>query len=112
MKYVYLLSATVLGGATQITLKYLSGEAFSVGALFNPLLLLVILSFGLGSFFWLISLRYFELGIAYLVNSFSIVLTYAYSVYFFGEIASWNKNLGILFILVGIFFVNKKLIKS
>lgn len=112
MRYLFLILATILGSVTHIALKYLMQSPISLQFLYNPYLYISALSFAFGSFFWLCSLKRFELGVAYLVNSLSLVITFQYSILFFDEVGTWKGYFGVILILTGIFLLNKSKTKK
>lgn len=107
MKYLFLILATIFGSITHISLKYLMQSEIGLELFFSMYLYIAFISFVLGSVLWLYSLKKFELGFAYLVNSLSLVITYQYSILNFNEAASWKGYFGVTLILIGIFFLNR-----
>lgn len=113
------LSAVLLNTFAQILLKagtnslqvlFLpeKGVFFSIfRALFNPFitggLVLYVLSFGV----WVVVLSKLEVGIAYPLLSLGYLVGLILAWLFFGELLTFNKLVGVLFLMIGTYFITR-----
>lgn len=76
---------------------------------FDPFIFSGFASAFIASFFWMAAMTKFELSYAYPFMSGAFVLVFILSVLFFNEIVTWQKILGLAFIVVGIIITSRSL---
>lgn len=76
-------------------------------AMFNPFitggLVLYVLSFGV----WVVVLSKLEVGVAYPLLSLGYLVGLILAWLFFGELLTFNKIVGVLFLMVGTYFITR-----
>lgn len=76
-------------------------------AMFNPFitggLVLYVLSFGV----WVVVLSKLEVGVAYPLLSLGYLVGLILAWLFFGELLTFNKLVGVLFLMVGTYFITR-----
>ncbi|MDY0121166.1 MAG: hypothetical protein RBR54_04415 [Sulfurimonas sp.] len=75
--------------------------------LFDPYIFSGFASAFVASFFWMAVMTKFELSFAYPFMSGAFVLVFILSVFFFNEVVTWQKILGLSFIVLGIFISSR-----
>ena len=63
--------------------------------------------FGGASILWMYILKHFPLNMAYPMASMSYVFAMLFAIVFLHETVSWNKWLGVAFIMIGCIFIAK-----
>lgn len=76
---------------------------------FDPFIFSGFASAFIASFFWMAAMTKFELSYAYPFMSGAFVFVFILSVLFFNEIVTWQKILGLTFIVIGIFITSRSL---
>ncbi|QTB98580.1 4-amino-4-deoxy-L-arabinose transferase [Alcaligenes sp. SORT26] len=84
------------------------GVVYSIfRAIFNPFitggLVLYVLSFGV----WVVVLSKLEVGVAYPLLSLGYLVGLILAWLFFGELLTFNKLVGVLFLMVGTYFITR-----
>ena len=77
--------------------------------LFDPFIFSGFASAFIASFFWMAAMTKFELSYAYPFMSGAFVLVFILSVLFFNVVVSWQKILGLAFIVMGIFITSRSI---
>lgn len=114
-----ILSAVILNSVAQLVLKagtnklgvlFIDGQSlFStiIRVIFQPYiisgLVLYVVSFGI----WIIVLSKLEVSIAYPLLSIGYIIGLVFAWYFFGEMITINKTIGIFFIVIGTYFITR-----
>ncbi len=80
---------------------------FLAKLLFDPWIFSGFLSAFIASFFWMATMTKFELSFAYPFMSGAFVLVFIFSVILFHEVVTWQKVLGLLFIVAGIIITSR-----
>ncbi|MFC7321703.1 EamA family transporter [Halobacillus campisalis] len=75
---------------------------FIIQLLLNPFILSGFLSAFVASLFWMAAMTKFDISYAYPFMSLSFVLVFLLSVFFFGEPITFQKVMGVSFIVLGI----------
>lgn len=97
------MSSISLDGYQSITDKFL----FAFSMLSNPYIVLSIIFTFLSGLSWMIAMTKFEISYAYPFTILGLVFVTTFSVLFFGETVSWQKIVGVLFVIFGIFIISK-----
>jgi len=93
-------------GAGKITQNMKSGKSLMKN-IFEPYVILGILSLGLGAFTWLIVLSKMELSLAYPMLSLGYVLVTGVSKFLFKEEIPRSRWLGVIVIMIGIALISQ-----
>lgn len=83
--------------------------AFAFTMLFNPFIMLSIALTLLSGLSWMIAMTKFEISYAYPFTTLGFVLILILSTMLFHEALSWEKILGVLFIISGIFITSRSI---
>lgn len=75
--------------------------------LFDPFIFSGFASAFIASFFWMAAMTKFELSFAYPFMSGAFVLVFIFSVFLFHEVVTWQKILGLSFIVLGIIITSR-----
>jgi len=75
--------------------------------IFQPFVFLGLTSYGLSAIIWLFVLQKFPLSVAYPALSLTYIAIIASSYYIFKEPITSTKVLGVLFIILGVYFLFK-----
>ena len=97
------MSSISLDGYQSITDKFL----FAFAMLSNPYIVLSIIFTFLSGLSWMIAMTKFEISYAYPFTILGLVFVTTFSVLFFGETVGWQKIVGVLFVIFGIFIISK-----
>lgn len=87
--------------------NFLNGVLYFVKAIFSPLVFLGLFSYGISMIIWLWVLSKFDLSYARPFVSLGYIFIILYSLFVLKENIQITRWVGLLFILVGIFFVAK-----
>jgi drug/metabolite transporter (DMT)-like permease len=119
IEHLYLICAILLAGGSQILVRW---QIKKIGPLpesfwekllviipfmFKPWVLLAIVFTFFSAICWLVTLTKFELSYAYPWTSFLYIYLLLCGIFIFGDTVSFNKILGTLIIMVGIYFITK-----
>jgi len=99
------MSSISLDGYQSIFDKFL----FAFSMLLNPYIVLSIVFTLLSGLSWMIAMTKFEISYAYPFTILGLVFVTIFSVLFFSETISWQKILGILFVVFGIFIISRSM---
>ncbi len=80
---------------------------FAFGMLFNPWIILSILLTLLSGLSWMIAMTKFDISYAYPYTALGFVFILIFSTLLFHEIITWQKIVGMLFIIIGIFIASR-----
>ncbi|PRM91368.1 hypothetical protein CJ672_09640 [Arcobacter cryaerophilus gv. occultus] len=89
--------------------EFLDKIFFLFKLVFDPFIFSGFASAFIASFFWMAAMTKFELSYAYPFMSGAFVFVFILSVLFFNEIVTWQKILGLTFIVIGIFITSRSL---
>jgi multidrug transporter EmrE-like cation transporter len=89
--------------------SFLDKVLFLGQLLFDPWIFSGFLSAFIASFFWMAAMTKFELSFAYPFMSGAFVLVFILSVLLFHEAITWQKIVGLLLIVSGIFVTSQSL---
>ncbi len=106
---VLVILCTIFTTLGQILYKY-SASSFSFtlqGTLGNTWLLAGLASYGLGAFLLLLALKYGNLSLVYPFVSLTFIWVVVSSFFFFGEIITIGKGIGVAFIILGTILVGR-----
>jgi len=121
MGYFYIFGTILFTVYGQIVLKWrISGVGqlpelladkviFLSNLLFDPWVFSGFLSAFIASFFWMAAMTKFELSFAYPFMSGAFVLVFLLSVLLFQEVVTWQKVVGLLFIVIGIVITSRSI---
>ncbi len=119
MGYFYILGTIICTVYGQLILKWRIGKyaelpddfldklIFLIKLLFDPYIFSGFAVAMLASFFWMAAMTKFDVSYAYPFMSGAFVLVFFFSVVFFHEPVSWQKVLGLIFIIVGIILTSR-----
>lgn len=89
--------------------EFLDKVIFLFKLVFDPFIFSGFASAFIASFFWMVAMTKFELSYAYPFMSGAFVLVFILSVIFFNEVVTWQKILGLTFIVIGIIITSKSI---
>lgn len=120
INHFYLFLAIALGVASQLIIKWKMGQfsfndyetmydkfVFAFSMLLNPY---IIISLGLtliAGVTWMIAMTKFDISYAYPFTTLGFVFVFIFSVVLFHEPVSWQKVVGLLFIIIGLIISSK-----
>lgn len=114
MKYILLVLSMTLAVLGQIFFKKgiaastLSPNILSIlQTIFTPFVFFGFFIYGLSSIIWLFVLQRFPLSVAYPSLALTYVIVAISSTFIFKESLNFEKMMGILFIFIGVYFINK-----
>lgn len=119
MAYFYIFGTILFTVYGQLILKWrivkygalpelLSDKAiFLFKALFDPFIFSGMVSAFIASLFWMAAMTKFDVSYAYPFMSSAFVLVFIFSVLCFQEPVSWQKIVGLVFIVAGIVITSK-----
>ena len=81
--------------------------AFFIRLLLDPFILTGLLGAFIASLFWMAAMTKFELSFAYPFMGLNFVLLFVFSMFFFNESFSLMKLVGLVCIIIGIFFSSR-----
>lgn len=88
---------------------FLDKILFLFKLVFDPFIFSGFAAAFIASFFWMAAMTKFELSYAYPFMSGAFVLVFILSVLFFNEIITWQKILGLSFIVLGIIISSRSI---
>ena len=121
MGYLYIAGTVLFTVYGQLVLKWRivnygampedfgSKLVFLFKLLFDPYIFSGFAAAFVASFFWMAAMTKFELSYAYPFMSGAFVLVFILSVLFFNEVVTWQKILGLTFIVIGIIITSKSI---
>lgn len=115
LNHFYLFLAISFGVASQLIIKWKMGQysfadyetmydkfVFAFSMLLNPYIMISLTFTLLAGVTWMIAMTKFDISYAYPFTTLAFVFVFIFSVVFFGEPVSWQKIVGLLFIIVGL----------
>ncbi|KIM13372.1 MAG: hypothetical protein KU38_01605 [Sulfurovum sp. FS08-3] len=118
--HLYIFLSICFAVSSQLIIKWqMSGQdftqhatmidkfAFAFAMLLNPFILLSLLFTLLSGLAWMIAMSRFDISYAYPFTTLGFVLVLVLSSILFNEVITWQKILGVLFIVIGIFITSK-----
>lgn len=121
MGYFYIFTTIFFTVYGQIVLKWRINGAgslpenltnkiiFLFKLLFDPWIFSGFLAAFIASFFWMATMTKFDISFAYPFMSSAFILVFIFSVLLFNEPVTWQKILGLSFIVVGIIITSKSI---
>jgi len=121
MGYFYIFGTIFFTVYGQIVLKWRINEVgtlpeslmvkvlFLVKLLFDPWIFSCFFAAFIASFFWMAAMTKFDISYAYPFMSSAFVLVFLLSVVLFQEPATWQKIVGLLFIVAGIIITSRSM---
>ena len=121
MGYFYIIGTIFFTVYGQIVLKWrmntvdvlpegtLEKIYFLIKLLFDPWIFSGFLSAFVASLFWMAAMTKFDISFAYPFMSSAFILVFVLSVFFFQEPVTWQKLLGLLFIVLGIIITSRSI---
>jgi multidrug transporter EmrE-like cation transporter len=82
---------------------------FLIKLLFDPFIFSGFAAAFIASFFWMATMTKFELSYAYPFMSGAFVLVFLFSVFLFQEAVTWQKIVGLIFIVLGIIISSRSM---
>ena len=82
---------------------------FLIKLLLDPWIFSGFASAFIASLFWMAAMTKFDISYAYPFMSGAFVLVFCFSIFLFNEPVSWQKVVGLIFIICGIFITSKSL---
>jgi multidrug transporter EmrE-like cation transporter len=80
---------------------------FAFSMLLNPYIILALTFTLLSGLSWMIAMTKFDISYAYPFTTLGFILIFIFSVIFFNEIITWQKILGLSFIILGLIISSK-----
>ncbi len=121
MGYFYIFATIFFTVYGQIVLKWRINDVgslpdgltdkiiFLFKLLFDPWIFSGFFSAFIASFFWMATMTKFDISFAYPFMSGAFVLVFILSVILFQESITWQKLIGLLFIIIGIFITSRSI---
>jgi len=122
INHTYIFLSIIFAVSSQLIIKWqmsqhdLSGSLsmvdkfyYALTMLVNPFILLSILFTLLSGLSWMIAMSKFDISYAYPFTTLGFVLVFGFSILLFNEPFSWQKLLGLIFIVVGIIITSKSI---
>ena len=120
LNHFYILLSISFGVASQLIIKWKMGQfsfsdydtmadkfIFAFSMLLNPYIIISLILTLLAGVTWMIAMTKFEISYAYPFTLLGLVFVTIFSVLFFGESINWQKVVGIVFVLFGIFIISR-----
>ncbi len=120
INHFYLLLAISFGVASQLIIKWKMGQfsfndyetmtdkfIFAFSMLLNPYIILALSLTLLAGVTWMIAMTKFDISYAYPFTTLGFVFVFIFSVLLFGEPVSWQKIVGLGFIILGLIISNR-----
>lgn len=120
INHFYLLLAISFGVASQLIIKWKMGQfsfndyetmtdkfIFAFSMLLNPYIILALSLTLLAGVTWMIAMTKFDISYAYPFTTLGFVFVFIFSVLLFGEPVSWQKIVGLCFIILGLIISNR-----
>jgi len=120
--HIYILLTILFAVASQLIIKWqmrthdlsqcqsmIEKFTYAFSMLFNPFIMLSILLTLLSGLSWMIAMTKFEISYAYPYTALGFVLILVFSALLFNEALGWEKIVGSLFIVVGIYITSRSL---
>ena len=82
---------------------------FAFKMLFNPYIMISLTLTLLSGLSWMIAMTKFDISYAYPFTTLGFVLIFLFSVLFFNEPFTWNKTIGLFFIVIGIIISSRSM---
>ncbi len=107
ISHLALLASIVLGIAGQLLMKgaALHSAGMDLFGLVSMQTVLALAVYGIGVLCWMLALRRVNLGVAYSVSSLNYVGIFLGSYFFFGEVVTLPRLVGVAFILAGVLLI-------
>ena len=115
VNHFYLFLAISFGVASQLIIKWKMSQfsfdtyetmadkfSFAFSMLLNPYIIISLVLTLLAGVTWMIAMTKFDISYAYPFTTLGFVLVFIFSVWLFGEPVSWQKIVGLIFIIVGL----------
>jgi len=114
MGYAYIAGTIIFTVYGQIILKWrishfehwpentIEKLLFLLKSIFDPFILSGLLAAFIASLFWMLAMSKFQLSFAYPFMSLSFVLVFLLSAMLFHEAVTWQKVVGLVFVILGI----------
>lgn len=121
MGYIYIFGTILFTVYGQLAIKwqitkfgslpegFLEKVMFLLKILLDPIIFSGFASAFIASFFWMAAMTKFELSFAYPFMSGAFVLVFILSIFLFNEAVTWQKILGLSFIVLGIFISSRSI---
>jgi multidrug transporter EmrE-like cation transporter len=82
---------------------------FALSMLLTPYIMLSLFLTLLSGLSWMIAMTKFDLSYAYPFTTLGFVFIFIFSIFLFNEPSSWQKVLGLFFIIIGIIISSKSI---
>jgi drug/metabolite transporter (DMT)-like permease len=114
--WALLIGSILLSSVAQVLMKAgavsgglsTGGTDGPLGLFFEPLVMLGLVVYAMGTVLWIRCLRQLELSLAYLVSALQYILVFVAAKWIFAESLSATRLLGLAIILVGIVTVTRR----
>ena len=83
--------------------------SFAFEMLFNPYIMLSLFLTLLSGLSWMIAMTKFDISYAYPFTTLGFVLVFLFSIFLFHEPLTWQKTIGLFFIVAGIIISSKSI---
>ena len=83
--------------------------SFAFSMLFNPYIMLSILLTLLSGLSWMIAMTKFDISYAYPFTTLGFIFVFIFSIFLFNEPVTWQKVIGLIFIIVGIIITSRSI---
>jgi len=82
---------------------------FALSMLFNPYIMISLVLTLLSGLSWMIAMTKFDISYAYPFTTLGFVIVFIFSIVFFNEPATWQKLIGLAFIVAGIIITSRSM---
>jgi len=120
INHIYIFLSIIFSVSSQLIIKWQMSSfsfennetmsdkfIFAFSMLLNPYIILSLLFTLLSGLSWMIAMTKFDISYAYPFTTLGFVLIFIFSIFIFHEPFTWQKLIGILFIITGIIITSK-----
>lgn len=122
ISHLYIFLTIIFAVASQLIIKWKMSEydlsqfnniyekfSFAFEMLFNPYIMLSLFLTLLSGLSWMIAMTKFDISYAYPFTTLGFVLVFLFSIFLFHEPLTWQKTIGLFFIVAGIIISSKSI---
>lgn len=120
INHIYIFLTIIFAVSSQLIIKWKMSEHnldhytnvfdkfyFVLSMLMNPFIILSILFTLLSGLSWMIAMSKFDISYAYPFTTLGFVLIFLFSIFLFHEPITWQKTVGLIFIILGIIITSR-----
>ena len=122
ISHLYIFLTIIFAVASQLIIKWKMSEYdlsqytgmgekfhFAFMMLFNPYIILSLILTLLSGLSWMIAMTKFDISYAYPFTTLGFVFVFLFSILLFHEPLTWQKTVGLIFIILGIIITSKSI---